>query len=116
MRIFDSLGLGSCRWGREMDGQKCDIGSCRTWSRRVKVEEWTAGKSFKLLSATRKSGLLISRGAHHVECPHMDLIKFVLPASLEDRRFRFRSCRTSSSIITGHLPEEADEKGTALRS
>ena len=39
---------------------------------------------------------------------------FVLTASLEDRRFRFRSCGPLSSIVTRHLPEEADKNGTAL--
>ena len=49
MRIFDSFGLGSCRWGGEMDRQECDIGSCWTWSRRMKGEEWTAGKSIQVV-------------------------------------------------------------------
>lgn len=38
MWVSDSLGFGSRRWGGLVARQECNIGSCRSWSRRLKGE------------------------------------------------------------------------------
>lgn len=49
MRLYDSFGLGSCRWSGKVGCQKCNIGSRWTWSRRMKGEERTTETHFQLL-------------------------------------------------------------------
>ena len=104
MRIFDSFGLG-CRWcSGKVGWQKCNLGSCWTWSRWVKGEERTAKKHLKLFSGNCRTNRVISRIAHYVERTRSDLRDVLLASrktALPDL-----SRRSSSSRLTEDFPEE----------
>lgn len=96
MQVFDSFGLGSRRWSGKVDCQKCNIRSCRTWSRRMKGEERlgepTSYYSRPLVEPTVSSAesLVTTEGAPAA------IGKDLLPARLEDQLFRTRVVASQS--------------------